>query len=70
MLKGLRSFFGTPVGKVGAAAIKVWHLALVAVVGTAAAAGTVVYVRSTTTPVAQHVVVFLSGLNSSMTANC
>src|SRR5215472_4989979 len=70
MWRAITAFFRSPVGKVGGVAIKTGHVVVAtAVIGTAAVAGTAAYLRQANSPTSQQVVVFLSGLNTSMT-NC
>lgn len=67
MLQAIRTFFGSPIGKIGSTALKLWHVAAaVTIVAAGAAGGAYAYTRyfaPTATP--QHVVVFISGIDSS-----
>lgn len=73
MWSALRSLFSSPIGRIGGAKLKVWHVvAACAVVGPLAAGGKYAYIQVTqltnsTAP--QHVIVFISGLNTSLD-NC
>lgn len=70
MWQAIKTFFSAPLAKAGAlTVVKVWQVAL-AVTVVAGTVGTYTYIRLTTpnnTP--QHVIVFIGGLNTSMT-NC
>lgn len=72
MWQALKAFFGAPLGKAaGLAAIKVWQV-IAAITIVSASVGTYAYIRmnvsgNTNTP--QQVIVFIGGLNTSMT-NC
>ena len=71
MWQVVKAFLGSPIAKGGLAAIKVWQVALAVTVVTAGALGAYTYTHLNTSPhsdVNQRVVVFIGGLNTSMTS--
>ncbi len=69
MWHAIRTFFGASLGKAGSfTVIKVWQVALAATIVTTGAVGAYTYVRlnAQRTGIAQEVVVFIGGLNTTM----
>ena len=70
MWQQFQEIWGRTLASVGGVAIKGWHFIVVIIVLTTATAGAVTYTAVTsnqpTSDVHQEVIIFISGLNSSM----